>query len=232
MSKQKNKQKISENIKKRKILKKYGLIKQDLRKKPTPQQKAAITRQWNKYSDLLSGDYAVKKLQKEQLKKYKTNGYKEINGHIFVDKRKFSRVYFGKDKITFSKKGKKETELLVDNSKFIKTMEANIKKYENKKNIVVMYTTGNGRVLEKRAATIQDFDKYLKHVFGQQLQLHHKEKMKNLSPSKRAEYKKKILKGNEEILNKISIIEVTRKPTTRKKGSKKNANKKQKSRRI
>ena len=224
----KNKQ-IQELNKKRKLLKQYDFIKQDLRKNPTPAQKAAITKQWNKYGDFLSGDYAIKKLPKTQLKNYSKHGHLTTKTHAFVNKEKYDRVYFGKDFITKTKKGKKVKYLLRDNSDFLPTLEETILANENVKNNTVMFTVGNDRVIEKRMASYKDFQEYLKQTFSQQLTKQQKEDMKNLSPKERKKYKKRILDNNEYVRNNIAIVTIDR-PTT--KGKKKNAGKKQKSKRI
>lgn len=214
--------------KKRKLLKENGFIKQDLRKNPTPAQKASITRQWNKYKDFLDGSFSIQKLSKKKLNQLKKKGILTTKDRAFIDKEGYTRVHVGNDFISYSKKGKKRKDLIVADADFLKTIEEQILKSNNVKGQSVMWTTGNGRVLEKRVATYDDFQKYIQNTFSQQLTKAQKEHMKHLPPKKRRAYKNKILKGNADILNNISIVDINRKTT----GKKKNANKKQKSRRI
>lgn len=230
MAKKKKPAKNQEINKKRKLLKENGFIKQDLRKKPTPAQKSAITKQWNKYKDFLDGSFAVKKLPKKQLNQLKKKGILTTKDRAFIDKEGYKRVHVGKDFISYSKKGKKRKDLIVEDADFLHTIEQQIKKSNKVKGQSVMWTTGNGRVLEKRVATYDDFQKYIQNTFKQQLTKSQKEHMKHLPPRKRKAYKNKILKGNADILNNISIVDIDRKTT--KKGNNKNANKKQKSRRL
>lgn len=217
---------------KRKILKANGFIKQDLRKNPTPAQKGAITRQWNKYGKYFSDNYVARKADKEQLKRFKQSGNFVNNGKVYIDKEGYDKVYLGKNTITRVKKDKyrtkKRKDFIVPNKEFLATLEQKIKENEKVKNNTVLYTLGNGRILQKRVATYEDFQNYLKATFTQQLTEQQTKHMKRLPVSKRKAYKKKILDGNDFVMNNIAIVTIKPKKQTKRKTT----HAKQKSRRI
>ena len=175
----------------------------------------------------MQGEFAIKKLPKKQTLKYKANGHMTKNNFVFVDKEGYSRVYFGKEKLTKSKKGKKKEEFFTKSHEFLTTIEQKILENENVPGKTVMYKIGNNRTLSSRTATYADFQQYLKNTFDTQLTQLQKEHMKHLSPKKRAAYKKKILDNNEYVMNNISIVTISRK-TTKKKTTKKKGKKKKK----
>ena len=110
---------------KAKLLKNRGLIKFDLRQKLTPQKKAAITRQWNKYGSDINFEENIKansgaggefKQINTNKKTFKTQlrraGYLVEGNKAYINKDGFDSIEFKNGRIIRKSKGKISEEIL------------------------------------------------------------------------------------------------------------------------
>ena len=89
-------------IKRAKALKKYGIVKYDLRKKLTKGQKANLTKKWSEYRNVVDPkismtttrkkDYVVRTVKKEVANEIRKNGYKVYGNKVFISKDRYKKV--------------------------------------------------------------------------------------------------------------------------------------------
>jgi len=116
-----------------KKLKKHGIINFDLRKNLSPQQKGAITKQWRRYDQFLTGDYVKRHVNKKHQKDFDARKIKKIGKSYFINKEGFDEVHIKGNKIIRTKRdmGKRrtQTEIIKSPVGLIKELE----QLENKK---------------------------------------------------------------------------------------------------
>jgi len=114
-----------------KKLKLNKLISYDLRKSLNPQQKAAITRQWNQYGDFIEGDYVKRSVSKKRAIKMKQTGFKTHNKNVWLPTEGFDKhkIRIKGDKVIYSSADKYRIIPIQLKSEFL----AKLKKLSKKK---------------------------------------------------------------------------------------------------
>lgn len=99
--------------KRAKELKKNKIINFDLRKKLSPQQKAAITKHWEKEAHYIKGDYVKRHVSKKHEKAFKEKGFRKVGRSYWVPTDGYSSVHIRGEKIIKTKyeQGRKRTSI-------------------------------------------------------------------------------------------------------------------------
>lgn len=207
MASRKNKVKKYTEKEKRKLLKSAGFLEQDLRKNPTPQQKSAITKKWNRYGTFVKDGYVSKKLPKKQAALYKEAGYLEHNGRVFVNKEGYDRVYFGKEHITKTKKGKKKKDILLPADEILPAIEKRLSQKQKKGEYLTLKIGDNG-TFGYRTTSFEELEHYIKHVFKAQMTQKEKAKYDKMSKRQQKIVDKKMEQKTQELISQMSIVTV------------------------
>lgn len=212
-------------LEKRKILKNLGFINQDLRKNPTPQQKSAITRLWNKYRAFLSDSFTSRKITPTQKKKFQSAGYMVKGNRVFINKEGYDRVYIGKDHITKTKGDKKQKVYLHKPENIIDKMESVLNKGLKRGQYLSVKIGDNGN-FRWRTINKDEFQNYITNVFKAKMTPQEKIKYKKASKAQREKMDKMIEQRTQNLISQMSIVTVNQTPSKdpkkkKKKGSKK-----------
>lgn len=88
---------------KAKLLKRAGIVKYDLRRNLTPAQKSVITRQWNRYGELITNTerYARRHVSNKRIKELKKHGYKTHGNTAWIPMNGYENVHIKHGKIVY-----------------------------------------------------------------------------------------------------------------------------------
>lgn len=200
---------------KRKLLKKFGFINQDLRKNPTPQQKAAITRQWQKYGAFLSEGFAHRKIKKADKKKFQEAGFFTKGNNVFINKEGYDRVYIGRDHVTKIKGDKKSKTLLIPPSGIIDELERRLHE-PHKKGVFYTVKIGDNGMFGSRVINLEELEHYIKHVFKARMTQKEKRAFKRGSQLVKKRIENRIKNDTRELISQMQIVEFNHKKMTKK----------------
>lgn len=195
---------------KRKLLKKFGFLNQDLRKNPSPQQKAAVTRQWDKYGRYLEGGFSHRKITKPQRKKFQSAGYLVKGNNVFINREGYDRVYIGKDHITKTKGDKKQKVFLHKPENLLSEMEKKLDK-GLKPGQYLSVKIGDNGAFGWRTINKEEFEQYITNKFKANMTIEEKKKYKRASKAERAKIDKAIERRTQNLISQMSVVTVNQK---------------------
>ena len=195
---------------KRKILKKYGFINQDLRKNPTPQQKSAITRQWTRYGRYFDSGFVRRKITKTQRRKFQTAGYLVKGNNVFINRERYNRVYVAKNHILKTLGDKKQRVLLHDPKELIDQMEKTLKK-GLKPGQYLSVKIGDHSVFGWRTMDMDEFLQYITHVFKANMTTDEKRRYKTGNKKEQTKIDKAVEQRTQKLITQMSIVTIDQK---------------------